>query len=363
LGRDPSSLERARQLVLAHGFNPTAYQILNPGIELWFSDTGHAVAGYVDRSGVRVVAGNPVCPPEELEAVVEELETACRRQRLRFCFLGADPLLHSLFATSGSHASIVVGAHPIVDPARWSHTLEHHHSLRAQLNRARNKSVTVEEWPATEATNHPELRHCLGEWLRARGLPPLHFLVEPDTLGSLADRCTLVARRGERVVGFLVASPVPRKNGWQIEHLVRGDAAPNGSMELLVDGALRRLGAGGARYVALGAAPLSSRAPRDPTTPKRLAALLAWQRAHGRRFYNFEGLERFKAKFWPDQWEPVHAISDEPRFSVGTMYAIAGAYCAGSPFGTLLRAMARAARQEGVWLWNAANHPARRATR
>ena len=43
---DPATLlEHARRLVLAHGWNATAYQIINPGIDHWFSSRGDAVIG------------------------------------------------------------------------------------------------------------------------------------------------------------------------------------------------------------------------------------------------------------------------------------------------------------------------------
>jgi hypothetical protein len=41
--------ERARDLILRYGWNATAYQLLNPGIELWFSRRGDAVIGFVRR--------------------------------------------------------------------------------------------------------------------------------------------------------------------------------------------------------------------------------------------------------------------------------------------------------------------------
>ncbi|MGE5727799.1 MAG: hypothetical protein ACM34L_04290, partial [Gemmatimonas sp.] len=64
-----ADLHRARELVLEHGWNATAYQILNPGIAHWFCAGGDAVIGYVRRNGVRVVAGAPVCAPERLRDV------------------------------------------------------------------------------------------------------------------------------------------------------------------------------------------------------------------------------------------------------------------------------------------------------
>ncbi len=348
----PTALLCARRLVMAYGYNPTAYQILNPGIELWFSKTGDGVVGYVDRPGVRVAAGNPVCPIARLAEVAEEFEAATKTASRRVCYLGADAQLGSVYTDSVAHSTLVVGAQPVLSPQRWGHILGGHASLRAQLNRARNKGVEIHQWFAEHATNHPELKRCLAEWLGRKGLPPLHFLVEPDTLGQLTDRQVFVAQRDGRVVGFLVASPIPLRGGWQVEQLVRGAHAPNGTMELLVDGAIRTFAGLRVEYVALGAAPLSRCVALEADTPAMIRAVLGWQRAHARRFYNFEGLERVKAKFGPERWEPVFAVSGEPRFSLATLYAIAGAYCGRSPIGAVAQALGRATRQEAQWLWS-----------
>jgi phosphatidylglycerol lysyltransferase len=81
-------------------------------------------------------------------------------------------------------------------------------------------------------------------------------------------------------------------------------------------------------------------------------------RAHGRRFYNFDGLEAFKSKFSPQQWEPIWAVSHEPRFSPMTLWAIAGAFSRQPPARLLLRGFLRALRQEYSWLhtrWQSRN--------
>lgn len=63
----PLETQRARELVLQFGWNATAYQIINPGIALWFSASGDAVVGYVRKHGVLVVAGAPVCAEIRLQ--------------------------------------------------------------------------------------------------------------------------------------------------------------------------------------------------------------------------------------------------------------------------------------------------------
>ena len=55
-------------------------------------------------------------------------------------------------------------------------------------------------------------------------------------------------------------------------------------------------------YVTMGLAPLSECAgPLWETEPLWLRGLMRWIRAHGRRFYNFRGLEAFKTAFAPTE--------------------------------------------------------------
>lgn len=343
-------LARVRSLILEYGWNSTCYQILNPGIAHWFSEDGDAVVGYVERGSIRVVAGAPVCAPDRLNEVADAFEIAASTEGASVCYFGAEIRLELLRRKSPAHARVLLGAQPVWNPRSWPGILEGHASLRAQLNRARNKGVMVKEWSAERASDHPDLHRCLEEWLSTRGLPPLHFLVEPETLSRLFDRRIFVAEQEDEPIGFVVASPIPRRNGWLIEQFVRGHNAPNGSTELMIGAAFDAMSESGSEYITLGLSPLSPHAPVEaPHNPAWLKFALGWMRAHGRRFYNFEGLDAFKSKFDPEAWEPVYAIANESRFSLKSLYAIAAAFSDRSVASTLGRALAGAVRQEARW--------------
>lgn len=344
-------MERARELILKYGWNSTAYQIINPGISHWFAARGDALVGYVRYAGVRVVAGAPVAALERLSEVTAEFEDDARRAGDKVCYFGAEERLEQVSRGGASHAVVTLGAQPTWHPAHLRDQIRRYPSLRAQLNRARNKRVSVEQWSWQRATGNPELQRVLTSWLEAKGLPPLRFLVEPQTLSQLEDRMVFVAEREGRVVGFLVASPIPARSGWLIEQIIRGPKAPNGVAELLIDAAADAMAGTGAEYITLGLAPLSRRAGLSQSrAPWWLRAMLAWVRAHGRRFYDFDGLDRFKAKFQPEEWAPVYAVASEPSFSPRLLYAIAAAFSGGSPVWTILKAAGRAVRQEIRWL-------------
>lgn len=345
------AIARARALVLAHGWNSTSFQIVNPGISRWFSNAGDAVVGYVSAGSVRVVAGAPVCEPERLAAVAAEFEAEAAAAGQHVCYFCAEQRLESLYIDSPDHAKFMLGAQPIWDPADWDGTVSGTRSLRAQLNRARNKHVVVSEWPTQKATRHPELETCLRGWLGSKGLPPLHFMVESDTLSRLENRRIFVAEHAGHVAGFVVLSPVAMRNGWLFEQFPHQPGAPNGTVELMIDAAMRSLAADGADYATLGLSPLSTRAHVEPFhNPAWLRILLAWLRKHGRRFYNFDGLDAFKSKLQPVAWEPVFAVTNEKSVSFKTLYGIAGAFSKNAPISMVLGGLARAIVTEARWI-------------
>jgi phosphatidylglycerol lysyltransferase len=342
-----SSRARARELVLRFGWNSTAYQILNPGIELWFSSASDAVVGFVRSGGMVVVGGAPVCALNRLPAVAAEFHADAHSRGEKVCYFGAGMRLDDRYQADAEWSRVLLGAQPVWDPHHWPEALAKRRSLRAQLNRARNKGVTVAEWPATEAENDARLRRVLAQWLETRNLPPLHFMVEPETLSHLEDRRVFVAERAGGAVAFTVLSPVPERNGWLVEQIVRGNSASNGTAELLLDTAMRAIATSGSTYATLGLSPLSQRAGlTQPRQPLWLGLLLRLVRRGGRRFYNFGGLDAFKAKFNPESWEPIYAIAEGASFPPRALYAIAGAFSGGAPIELVFKAVVRAIHNE-----------------
>ncbi len=345
------AIERTRELVLAHGWNTTSYQILNPGIKRWFSAADDAVIGFETACGVRVVAGAPVCAAARLGAVVGEFENEARESRESVCYFAAESRLEAVYKKSTESAKFLLGAQPVWQPRNWANIVATHKSLRAQVNRARNKAVKVAEWTTDRAFQNPALVECLSEWLADKGLPPLHFLVEPDTLSRLFDRRVFVAERENEVVGFVLLSPVATRHGWLFEQFIHRPGAPNGTVELMIDTAMRVLAEDGCEYATLGLSPLSVRANVEPfDNPLWLRVFLAWLRKHAQRFYNFDGLDAFKAKLQPEHWEPVFAIYNRPRISPRTIYATASVFSGNKPFTLVFGGLWRAVLTEVKWL-------------
>ena len=350
-GATTRDVPRARALIMQYGWNAMAYQVVNDGILHWFAARGDAMVGYVRTHAVCIVVGAPICDGDRLADVLAEWEVFVATLECRACYFGAAGRVFDVLHQRPGYTTVVLGAQPVWIPAQWAEIPARIASLRSQLHRAGRKGVVVTEWAPERASADPRLQECLGQWLRTRGLPTMHFLVEPNTLHDLTGRRIFVAVRGAHVVGFINASPIPARRGWLVEQFVRGARAPNGTIEALFDHMMRAVAADGAEYVTMGLVPLreGTEQPVD-LNPAWLSTLLAFVRVHGRRFYNFRGLESFKSKFRPHAWENIYAISAEDRFSLRTLYAIAAAFTVQSPVLAVGHGALRAVRIEAARL-------------
>jgi phosphatidylglycerol lysyltransferase len=199
-----------------------------------------------------------------------------------------------------------------------------------------------------EAAANPELRRVLQEWLNSRRLPPLEFLVEPDVLdGVVSERIIFVAKRNGVSIAYLVASPIVARQGYLVELVARSRSAPNGVSELLIDAAMQRFAENDKLYATLGLVALASAAePEIRQNPFWLRSLMRLARLHANRFYNFQGLEQFRVKMSPCQWEPIYAISNEQRFSASTLYGMGAAFSGTSPWLAVGIGAVKAIREE-----------------
>ncbi|HWD98737.1 MAG TPA: DUF2156 domain-containing protein [Bryobacteraceae bacterium] len=346
----------ALELVLAHSWNPIAYQILNPGMRHWFSRASDAVVGYVACNRVRVVAGAPICRPTIVRQVAEEFEDDAARLREKVCYFHAGPRFASIISASKQHSIASIGTMPYWNPMDWNSILHSDASLRYQISRARRKGIDVVEIPAPVAAESEELRAIRRQWLDSKRLPPLHFVIEPDIFNHLSDRRLFVARRAGNIIAYLLCTPMPTRNGWFFEQWARAQTAPLGTGELLAHHAMTTFGHEGCSEVTMGLVPLSTRGlvPGAPG-PLWLRALFRFMRLTANPLYNFKGLEHYKYKLRPHYSEPVYAVVNDSRFRPADVFAIAHAF-AGSPLQLFAWEVVRK-------LLGRAFRPARRQTR
>ncbi len=288
----------------AFGRNATSFQLLERDFLVWRDveagktdgrDTPVAAVGYVDTGPAWVAGGEPVAPEHDVHIVAERFLEAAQRAGKRAAFFATEGRL----VTSPRFSRLLLGEQPVWDPAAWSDTIRASRSLRAQIKRARSKGVVVRHVSAADvATGTPlrrELDALIQRWQATRAMAPMGFLVRVEPFTHADERRLFVAAQHGRMVALLSMAPVYARDGWLFEDLLRDPTAPNGTTELLVDAGMRDIAHAGSRWATLGLAPLAG-----PITP-----LLARVRKLSTPFFNFAGLQAFKAKLRPHTWEPI----------------------------------------------------------
>lgn len=288
--------QRVLELVERYGWNATSFQTLESGYSYAFYGDDACVA-YVDTGSAWVVAGAPIAAHDRLGEVVANFVHAARRAGRRCCFFAAEERLQS--AAGDALRSFPIGEQPVWDPGDWPKILAEHRSLREQLRRAKAKGVSTREVSAQElhdGATRDAIAGVAERWLSTRSMAPMEFLVRVEPFTFPTHRRCFVAEREGKVVGFAGVVPVPAREGWFLEDLVRDPSAPNGTGELLVDSVMRWAFAEGSSWLTLGFAPLSG----------HVAAPLRAARKSSKFLYDFNGLRRYKAKLRPHSWSRIY---------------------------------------------------------
>jgi phosphatidylglycerol lysyltransferase len=315
-------LERRRvlDLVLRHGWNATACQTLAPGYRYFFE--GDGCVAYADTGAAWVGAGVPIAGPTELAGVAAGFGAAARAAGRRHCFFASE---ERFVQAVPALATLFVGEQPVWDPRDWRATLRRHAGLRAQLRHARAQKVQVREVGPGEPRAGSALAKAIdglvAGWLGTRRMPPMGFLLRVERLAVSDRRRCFVADQGGTLVGLVYVVPVPRRNGWFIEHMVRARRAPYGTVELLVDAVMRAAAEQDSGWLTLGMAPLSGDVSLSLQVARRRLSFL----------YNFDGLRRFKAKLHPREWQRLYISYPPAQGAALTLIDVLAAFAANAP--------------------------------
>jgi lysylphosphatidylglycerol synthetase-like protein (DUF2156 family) len=308
-------LERVLSLLKRFGTQSTSFQVLEPGYRYWFD--GDACIAFADVKGAWVTAGEPIAAADRQQHALRAFMDDARAVDRRVRFFHICPP----FAEHCGLTRVLIGEQPWWDPRDWPATLKAARSLREQLRRARAKGVQVREPCVAELENsqaaeREALDRLVERWLHSRGMQRMRFLVHLYPFSHAAERRYAVAVHDGRPVGMAVAIPIYARGAWFIEDLVRDPAAPNGTVELMIDHLMQRFAAEGVSEVTLGLAPLSG----------EVSSALAATRDMTGNLYNFVGVRAFKEKLRPARWEPVYLAFAEPQNSVRIMRDVLRAF-------------------------------------
>lgn len=294
-----------------HGYNAHSLVSIAPGARLWSCPQVDGAITYNEFGKVWLVPGDPLAHPDNVAELTRRFVEAARAEGRFAAFMPATARFARQAAPLGLHA-VKIAAAPYFDLTTWAPRGDRAKKARAGVNQARRAGVRVVEVSGADETLKRETALLCRSWLKARRCAvKLGWLFELDPFQHAARKKFFTARdKAGKLIGFLAASPIPARDGWYLEDVLRLPSAPPGTADLLVVEALSRLQADGAKLATLGTSPLAREGDHDPEICEHefVENVLRIITSCFSAFYNFEGLRRFKTKFAPSWWESEYIL-------------------------------------------------------
>jgi len=349
--RLPDPTGELLRLQTLYGYNPHSLVSIAPGAMLWSTPDIDGAIIYGEFGRVWLAAGDPLAPLADMAELARQFAAFAKRKNRMVAFVPTTSEFAHAVAPR-DFVAVKCGASPYFDLQNWNPRGDCAKKMRAGVNQARRAGVEVEMISeSVDAALKKETAQLCLRWLdMRRAATTFGWLIALDPFLHSEHKKYFAARVDGKLVGFLAASPIPRRKAWYLEDVLREPDAPNGTSTLLVFEAFAKLKAEGATLATLGTTPLTTEGPDDLRGghPMVLRTLDMASRHLG-GFYSFEGLHRFKARFVPSWWESEYILSQRgvtipPR--VG--HAIVRALVPGGLTQILTRQALRVARLENV---------------
>lgn len=317
---------RVKDLLERYGDSSVAAFALAPDADYFFSANGRAVVAYRFESDTLLAIGDPIGPEEELRPLLAAFAAHCTEHDWSFAVFQARPERLPIYRELGWRA-----LHIGEDPILWTDRFTLEGSAMGDVRRATRKLESggyevrhfipgVNPFDAARAGQLAEqLRQISNEWLASRRAAEKGFSMGRFDPQRLAREWVAVAVDGaaNRAVAFVTWVPVWARRGWALDLMRRKRDAPAGVMEFLVAKSVETAKQRGDALLSLSLSALAKvegserKAGADGALEKAPERARAFLMQHLARFYEFEGLFRWKEKFNP-AFEDRYLVYPDP---------------------------------------------------
>jgi phosphatidylglycerol lysyltransferase len=331
---DPQARERAAAVLAASTDAPASGALALLGDKQFlFSDSRRSFIMFGIQGRSWIAMGDAVGPADERLELLWRFREHCDQWGGRTVFyeIGAAAMpdlveLGLTFYKLGEQAFVPLSGFNLDGAARSGLRQS---VLRAERDGARFSVVQPGDVPAVL----PEMRAVSDAWLESKGAREKGFSLgrfDPDYLARFP---IALVRRGNELVAFANLWPTAGKREISVDLMRFRDGMVRDVMDYLFVQLLLWSKAQGYGRFDLGMAPLSGLQERHLAPIWTRAGALLF--THGEKFYNFEGLRRYKDKFKP-VWEPRY-LAAPGGLALAQALADVTLLVSGSPLAALRR--------------------------
>ncbi|WP_334320204.1 bifunctional lysylphosphatidylglycerol flippase/synthetase MprF [Gilliamella apicola] len=291
-------LIKAHQIILDSA-QPEGGLAMTGDKSLLFNESHTAFIMYAKRGRSMVALYDPIGDNTKRADLIWAFRDLCDAHHLRPVFYQVKAANLPFYMDIGLR-TIKLGEEALVDLEEFNLSSKGYKDLRYTWNRCQRDGLSLEFY-APGSAPLDELKVISDAWLKNK-----HSKEKQFSLGSFSkpylDNFTIATIKFEgRIIAFVNLLETNQHYSASIDLMRFAQNIPKLTMEFLMIGLILHYKEKGFKYFSLGMVPLSGmQRRRGAPLIQRLGALVF---RRGGRFYNFQGLRRFKDKF-ATHWEP-----------------------------------------------------------
>jgi phosphatidylglycerol lysyltransferase len=284
------------------------FKLWPPDKAYYFNGLRSAAITYKAAHGVALMVGDPLGPKDELGDLLSQFIGFCRINDWQPAFIHTEETNLKLYEDLGFEAQ-KIGEEAIISTDNFVDKVAITKDFRHIKNKFEKSGFICEalEPPHAEQTLR-RLQAISNDWLRSPGRAERGFMLGYFSTGYLQQCKIMVAKdsKGE-IQAFInqVPSPTPREANF--DFLRHSYGSPGNINDYLMLNFISSLRAQGIPRLNMGLSALSGLETADDSASHLLNGFLNFAYANGNRFFSFQGLKRFKAKYEPD-WESRYIV-------------------------------------------------------
>lgn len=322
----PGEREQARTIVERDGDSSLAPFALTDDKSLYLGQRVDGLIAFRVAGDVAVVCGDPIVAAEGLDELLYEFIGYCERQGWDICFYETQGGQLAVYEAHGLH-TLKIGEDAWIDLASFSLKGKPIADIRHAVSRAERDGtqfrLLAAPLSAAEEPLWAQMQRIVGS--QDRGDFELQF-----SIGRLPQRpraedryALALGPDGSTVLGFCAWLPLPARQGWALDVMLRTADAPNGTMEYTIAQSLLAFQQQGAQWASLGVAPLADAALESEGERSLLQRGVRFLYEHPRvnELYRYKSLFFFKRKFLP-RWQGVYLVYSSRLALPRVLYAV-----------------------------------------
>jgi phosphatidylglycerol lysyltransferase len=311
----------AATIIRTFGDHSLAAFAVEPDKHHFLAANGTATVAYRVTTGVAITVGDPIGPPDKLEAAVDEFQTHCRRHDWIPCFYEVQAQDLEIYRQRKLRV-LKIAEEAVICLDQFSLHGSKMQKVRQALNKIEREHphIRVEFFHGSPPEDVEDQLHVISDdWLSKKGLKELGFTMgrfDPATLGG---QFLALAVENRKVLAFVSWRPYAGK-GLTLDLMRYVPEAPKFIMDFLISKSLLHLQQEGYRQASLANAPLANVTPEDELTMLDRGVRLLFENLHG--IYEYKSLFQFKKKFnptWEGRYLAFPSLETLPRIAVAIM--------------------------------------------